>query len=804
MKKKSRVLAALLVSSMLFMNYAPALTYVNAASSVSDSDVKVDSAEEKRDVLTSGQFSYVVKSDSSVAVVKYLGTDKTVSIPEKIDDKKVTELEQEAVAYNDTVEYIIVPESVKSIGNAAFYRCANLKAVVLGSKSIGFGFTLAEASKNLRNIYIPEGFDALALSAILVNDLGEDGAKKVTLTQYDDVEKIVATFVETSNSSSDSTTEQKSSNDTATVKQTDATSSKVVTRNAAPKSLATQSSEDFVIEDGILVEYKGDGGAVEIPSDVTSISGSVFKDNTSITQITLPENLQTIGASAFSGCTALESISLPEGLKTIGGSAFYGCSSMTGGLVIPASVTSVGSSAFYGCSNLDGKLVIEAGTKAIGNYAFQNCSKLTGLELGDGITSIGGSAFASCSGMSGDLAIPDSVTSIGDSAFSGCSGFSGTLTLSNNITAINRYTFSGCKFKGMLTIPDKVQTIDAGAFNNCNGFTDVVFGTGLTNIYSYYYSSTSYSIAFSNCTGVKTITFLGTSVPKINSSVTATSSDGTYKNVLFGSYGFANLTTIYVPASAYSAYTSAYQSNVQSKTTFRSIGVEDDFQIEDGVLIAYFGEGGEVTVPSEVTEIGASAFQNNKTITKVILPDDVTKIGDYAFNGCTGLASVTLPENLQTIGASAFSGCTALESISLPEGLKTIGGSAFYGCSSMTGGLVIPASVTSVGSSAFYGCSNLDGKLVIEAGTKTIGGSAFYNCSKLTGLELGDGITSIGTYAFYNCSGMTGDLVIPDSVTSIGDSAFSGCSGFSGTLTLSNNITAIIAIQIISKTQSTT
>ena len=774
MKKKSRVLAALLVSSMLFMNYAPAFTYVNAASSVSDSDVKVDSTEEKRDVLTSGQFSYVVKSDSSVAVVKYLGTDKTVSIPEKIDGKKVTELEQEAVAYNDTVEYIIVPESVKSIGNAAFYRCANLKAVVLGSKSIGFGFTLAEASKNLRNIYIPEGFDALALSAILVNDLGEDGAKKVTLTQYDDVEKIVASFVETPDSTTESTTEEKPSSDTTTVKQTEATGSKTVTRNVAPKSLATQSSEDFVIEDGILVEYKGDGGAVEIPSDVTSISGSVFKDNTSITQITLPENLQSIGTNAFSGCTALESVTLPESLVTIGNSAFSGCSGMTGGLVIPAAVTSIGNDAFNGCSNLDGKLVIEAGTKTIGNYAFRNCSKLTGLELGNGITSIGSSAFSGCSGMIGDLVIPNSVTSVGGYAFYNCSGFDGTITLSENLTKIEDRTFYGCSnLTGTLTIPDKVQRIDwCDAFGGCEKLTDIVFGSGITYI--------DYD-SFYGCTGAKTLTFLGTTVPSLGSDPAR----------FFNSYRLKNLTTIYVPASTYTAYTNAYSGYVSQNTKFRSIGAENDFQIEDDVLVAYFGKGGEVTVPEDVTEIGSSAFQNNKEITKVTLPSNLTKVDYNAFKGCTALESVIFSENLETIGESAFSGCTALESVTLPESLVTIGNSAFSGCSGMTGGLVIPASVTSVGGCAFYGCSGLDGKLVIEAGTKTVGNYAFQNCSKLTGLELGNGITSIGEYAFSGCSGMTGDLVIPDSVTSIGNSAFSGCSGFNGTLTLSENITAI-------------
>ena len=98
-------------------------------------------------------------------------------------------------------------------------------------------------------------------------------------------------------------------------------------------------------------------------------------------------------------------------------------------VTIPNSVTSIGSSAFYGCSGLTGELVIPNSVTSIGEYAFYQCTGLTSVTIGNSVTSIGSSAFSGCSGLTGELVIPNSVTSIGKSAFSGCSGLTGELVI---------------------------------------------------------------------------------------------------------------------------------------------------------------------------------------------------------------------------------------------------------------------------------------------------------------------------------------------------------------------------------------
>ena len=55
-----------------------------------------------------------------------------------------------------------------------------------------------------------------------------------------------------------------------------------------------------------------------------------------------------------------------------------------------------------------------------------------------------------------------------------------------------------------------------------------------------------------------------------------------------------------------------------------------------------------------VTEIGESAFENNKNLTEVVIPSSITGIGNNAFKGCVNLQAITVynptPINLSAVG----------------------------------------------------------------------------------------------------------------------------------------------------------
>ena len=65
---------------------------------------------------------------------------------------------------------------------------------------------------------------------------------------------------------------------------------------------------DFVIENGVLTEYKGSGGKVVIPDGVTEIADYVFYYNDTVTSITIPASDTKCGSRWFGGCTSLKEI----------------------------------------------------------------------------------------------------------------------------------------------------------------------------------------------------------------------------------------------------------------------------------------------------------------------------------------------------------------------------------------------------------------------------------------------------------------------------------------------------------------
>ncbi len=113
--------------------------------------------------------------------------------------------------------------------------------------------------------------------------------------------------------------------------------------------------------------YNGKGGDIVLPTEaefsgttytITEV-GSAFKDNDTITGVTIPEGYTDIGTEAFSGCTALKKA------------------------VIPGSVDTISSSAFLGCTALDTVNFEEdtASSLTINAGAFANCTSLTSIEL---------------------------------------------------------------------------------------------------------------------------------------------------------------------------------------------------------------------------------------------------------------------------------------------------------------------------------------------------------------------------------------------------------------------------------------
>lgn len=206
--------------------------------------------------------------------------------------------------------------------------------------------------------------------------------------------------------------------------------------------------------------------------------------------------------------------------------------------------------------------------------------------------------------------------------------------------------------------------------------------------------------------------------------------------------------------------------------SFKVTSVED-MTCDVAYRFDYRTTTGTVTIPSEVEGFSVTGFEEGAcmygTMENVIIPSSVTSIGNSAFEECSNLTSVNIPSSVTSIGNSAFKKCNNLTSISIPNSVITIGNQAFYGCSKLTG-VIIPSSVISIGSSSFNLCESLT-DIVIPYNLMNIGERAFSYCRKLTSVTILSPLTSISSYAFSDCVNLTG-ITIPSSVTSIESYAF--------------------------------
>ena len=517
--------------------------------------------------------------------------------------------------------------------------------------------------------------------------------------------------------------------------------------------------------------------SIIIPNTVTSIGRQAFINCTSLKQVTLSNAVETIGHSAFSS-TSITSITLPSSVTSIEDYAFSYCEKLTE-ITIPGSVSSIGNNAFQYCEQLS-KATIEEGVKSIGNSAFQYCSKMTDISLPSSLISIGSSAFSSCSALA-SVVIPEQITTIEASTFSNCSSLK-EVTLPNNLQTIGDNAFYSCSFTH-IDIPHSVASLGYSAFSGCDNLTSVTLPNSITNIPRNAFSGCSNLTSVTIPEGVITIghsafsycNLLNLSLP--NSLQTIENGAEYFDNGAFE--GNKNLTEVTIPdnVTALGAYT------FEGCTALSQVTLPDGLLSIGACTFQNCTSLKTITFGADLLTIGENAFENCSALSSVAIPDKVSIIPKYAFYNCSVLSQVSLPKQLATIEVAAFMNCKSLSSIILPEGLTTIEGAAFYDCNltnlllpqslrTIGEGVVIVGATTSDYHGAFEKNSNLT-TITIPQFVTTLGSDAFAECAALSQVTLSEGLTTIGARAFYNCSALK-TIQLPKSINSL-VSAFSHC-----------------------------
>lgn len=225
--------------------------------------------------------------------------------------------------------------------------------------------------------------------------------------------------------------------------------------------------------------------------------------------------------------------------------------------------------------------------------------------------------------------------------------------------------------------------------------------------------------------------------------------------------------------------------------------------IKDGVLLGYYGLGGDIVLPNTVTKIGDDALKGNDNIVSITIPGSVKDIGNNAFKGCTKLEQVifTNPEKTSKnliIRVSAFQNCKKLTECEIPARAYQVVGNIFKGCTSLTevkvnaanpyyftrdGVLFGPALVEyepqyddayalqsyPAGRQGAYTIpSKVNGKEIDQVWT-----SGFEGAAGLTDITIPASIGRLGTAAFES-TGLT-NVTIPDTVQQVDPAVFQNC-----------------------------
>ena len=340
----------------------------------------------------------------------------------------------------------VIPDSVTSIGEKAFWVCSNLTSITIPNSVTSIGEWAFAGCSGLTSISIPDSVTSIGKFAFygcngLTDQTGLVIVRGVLYSYEGDAAEI-----------------------------------------EIPDSVTSIGDEAF--------EGCSSLTSIALPGSVTSIGDEAFEGCSSLTSIALPDSVTSIGNNAFEGCSSLTGIALPDSVTSIGNGAFLDCNSLTS-INIPDSVMSIGEEAFFGCDGL----ADQNGMVIIRNVLHYYKGNATSIEIPDTVTSIEIEAFMRCSSLT-SITIPNSVTSIGEGAFSGCSSLT-SITIPDSVTSIGEDVFSGCSSLTSITIPDSVTSIGFGAFSYCRSLTSITIPDSVTSI--------GYS-AFDNCTNLENFT----------------------------------------------------------------------------------------------------------------------------------------------------------------------------------------------------------------------------------------------------------------------------------------------------------
>lgn len=495
----------------------------------------------------------------------------------------------------NSLEKVVIPNSIVEIGERAFMYCRSLKNINLSENLTSIKNRMFDSCNNLTNIIIPNSITEIgdmvfyycnSLSSVSISD----NLARIKTCAFYDCESLVNIYIPDNVS-----------------KIEGGVFGKCV---SLERINVSQNNESYCDEDGVLfnkskstlIKYPANknDNSYSITTDVESIGNGAFSDCKNLVDITIPNSVVNFGYGIFANCTNLETVSLPNNIKTLNkyiqysdydnnsnyrlgmymGGFFSGCTSLST-IEIPDSISLIGDYTFESCSSLE-NVTIPDGVMLIGDYAFARCSSLTNITIPSAVCLIGSQAFVSSAIIAGQTDchyVGGWLIGIANDNITSCEVTEGTKGIAENV-------FARCKKLESVVIPDSIENIGCNAFNN--------------------------TVLYKNQTD--SIKYADTWVIDCNYYIV-------YANIKSGTKGIADKAFYY----------KNYMQTVLIPNSVIHIGNH-----------AFWGCSSlrNIIIPNSVTSIGMGAFSDCLSISEIIIPQSVTEIKLQAFANCEKLERI--------------------------------------------------------------------------------------------------------------------------------------------------------------------
>ncbi|MFC2620269.1 MAG: leucine-rich repeat protein, partial [Pauljensenia sp.] len=438
---------------------------------------------------------------------------------------------------------------------------------------------------------------------------------------------------------------------------------------SVPVTVRSADADDFEItDDGVLVAYKGSATEVTIPDTVTSIGERAFASSP-VKKVTIPATVRSIGKEAFI-YGSLTSISFqddethPAQLTTIGDRAFAN----TGleAIALPRSVVTIGAEVFdYNSALTTIKLGPSVAADSV-TSGYSELPALTSVEVDpanpnfDGVDGVLYSKdrtrlilYPAARNTGGTYTVMDGVHAIANKAFQKA-GLTG-VTLPASLRAIGDEAFRLSALTSV-TLPEKFETVGTCAFCSAAKLETIDLGGAISLGGSAFESTSSKAVNYhpelNRLTTIGDFAFSRTaqSLVALPDSVTSVGEQAFSESTALTSFHIGAGVTSFAETALYN----------DRKIATLTVGGDNPVYSADRNVLYRTGEDGlhlmlspaantltDYAVRAGTVEIGASAFANNKSLTRVVLPEGVTTIGDDAFAGCTALTDLVIPDSME-------------------------------------------------------------------------------------------------------------------------------------------------------------